>query len=192
MADAAYAILIQDPKKVTGNFFIDENVLKEAGITDLKQYACNPDNVDNLMPDFFVDDNEIVAPTSGPSLANPTAAAKGAEPEGEVAKLFKAIEANLSPETVAKTQAIFQFVVTGDEAGKWYIDLKSGNGVCARGESPSTPDATLTMDGGNFFKMFNGKLKPATAYMTGKLKIKGNIQTALKLEKLMSSLKSKL
>lgn len=70
--------------------------------------------------------------------------------------------------------------------------MKSGNGKCGQGEAPSTPDATLQMDSENFFKMFTGKIKPATAYMTGKLKIKGNLQKALKLEKLMSSLKSKM
>lgn len=39
---------------------------------------------------------------------------------------------------------------------------------------------------------FLGKLKPATAFMMGKLKISGNLQKAMKLEKLMGSLKSKL
>lgn len=44
-----------------------------------------------------------------------------------------------------------------------------------------------------YFKhCFIGKLKPAGAFMTGKLKISGNLQKAMKLEKLMSSLKSKL
>lgn len=42
VADAAYAILIKDSKTVTGNFFIDEDVLKNEGITDMKQYACDP------------------------------------------------------------------------------------------------------------------------------------------------------
>jgi putative sterol carrier protein len=43
------------------------------------------------------------------------------------------------------------------------------------------------------FVLFNtGKLKPAGAFMTGKLKISGNLQKAMKLEKLMGMLKSKL
>lgn len=43
------------------------------------------------------------------------------------------------------------------------------------------------------FALFNaGKLKPAGAFMTGKLKISGNLQKAMKLEKLMGMLKSKL
>ncbi|CAG9773684.1 unnamed protein product [Ceutorhynchus assimilis] len=185
-ADAAYAILTKDSKTTTGNFFIDDEVLKAAGITDMVQYACDPSNADNLMPDFFVDSNE-------PAPSPLTEASQGKKaPVGDVAKLFQAIEGSLSAETVSKTQAVFAFVVTGDEAGKWYIDLKSGKGACGQGEPPVTADATLTMDSKNFFNMFSGKLKPATAYMMGKLKIKGNLQQAMKLEKLMSSLKSKL
>lgn len=57
IADAAYAILTKDSRKVTGNFFIDDEVLVSEGITDLKQYACFPENADNLMPDFFLDSN---------------------------------------------------------------------------------------------------------------------------------------
>ncbi|KAF7286115.1 hydroxysteroid dehydrogenase like 2 [Rhynchophorus ferrugineus] len=189
-ADAAYAILIKDPKAVTGNFFIDDEVLQKEGVTDLVQYAFDPSNANNLMADFFLDDVPSV-PSNNATSAKPVTNATN-EPVGEVAKLFRAIETNLSPDSVAKTQAVFAFVVTGDEAGKWYIDLKNGNGACGQGEPPSAPDATLTMDSKNFFNMFSGKMKPATAYMMGKLKIKGNLQQAMKLEKLMSSLKSKL
>nr|XP_023023214.1 hydroxysteroid dehydrogenase-like protein 2 [Leptinotarsa decemlineata] len=186
MADSAYVILTQDPKTCTGNFFIDEHVLQNAGITDLKQYACVPENNDKLMPDFFVDENieeveSIVGYKSKPK-----------DDGGKVAQLFKKIESSISPDTVTNTQAVFAFHVTGDEAGKWYVDLKNGSGSCGQGEAPSKADATLTMDSKNFFDMFSGKVKPATAYMTGKLKIQGNLQKALKLEKLMSSLKAKL
>lgn len=73
-----------------------------------------------------------------------------------------------------------------------FLDLKSGGGKCGQGEPPNKPDATLTMDSENFFKLFSGQLKPATAYMLGKLKISGNLQKAMKLEKLMGGLKAKL
>ena len=45
MADAVYALLCKDSKSVTGQFLIDENVLKNEGITDLTNYACNPGNI---------------------------------------------------------------------------------------------------------------------------------------------------
>jgi citronellol/citronellal dehydrogenase len=42
MADAAYAILTRDSRACSGNFFIDEEVLREAGVTDFDQYAVSP------------------------------------------------------------------------------------------------------------------------------------------------------
>lgn len=190
MSDAAYAILIKEPKNTTGNFFIDDEVLSQEGITDLDQYCVDPAYKDRLMPDFFVDNKPIIAPSDGsPSLANAGTKAKSG---GKIPTVFKAIEANLSAEVVQRTQASFQFEVTGEEAGKWYIDLKSGTGKCGQGALPTSPDATLVMDTNDFFDMFTGKVKPATAFMMGKLKIQGNMQKALKLDKLMSSLKSKL
>lgn len=53
LADCAYYILRRDSKTCTGNFFIDEEVLAEEGITDLEKYKVNP-NETELMPDFFV------------------------------------------------------------------------------------------------------------------------------------------
>jgi citronellol/citronellal dehydrogenase len=54
MADAAHAILTKDPQQCTGNFFIDDEVLRAEGITDLDKYAMTPGNK-NFIPDFFVD-----------------------------------------------------------------------------------------------------------------------------------------
>jgi citronellol/citronellal dehydrogenase len=54
MADAAHAILTRDPRTCTGNFFIDDDVLKAAGVVDLDQYAVTPGNRE-FLPDFFVD-----------------------------------------------------------------------------------------------------------------------------------------
>ncbi|MBM3555632.1 MAG: SDR family oxidoreductase, partial [Alphaproteobacteria bacterium] len=52
MADAAHWILAQDAKKVSGNFFIDEDVLRGAGVADFASYAVKPGN--KLAPDFFL------------------------------------------------------------------------------------------------------------------------------------------
>jgi citronellol/citronellal dehydrogenase len=42
MADAAYAILRRDSRRASGNFYIDETVLREEGVTDFDQYAVTP------------------------------------------------------------------------------------------------------------------------------------------------------
>tara|TARA_Y100000748_G_scaffold82339_1_gene68040 strand:+ start:113 stop:961 length:849 start_codon:yes stop_codon:yes gene_type:complete len=54
-ADAAYLVLKRDSSKCTGNFFLDQDVLEEEGVTDFDQYAIDPDAT--LVSDFFVDDN---------------------------------------------------------------------------------------------------------------------------------------
>ena len=53
MADAAHLILTAPAREVTGNFFIDDEVLAAVGITDLDKYALVPGEA--LMPDFFLD-----------------------------------------------------------------------------------------------------------------------------------------
>jgi citronellol/citronellal dehydrogenase len=52
MADAAHAVLTRDAHATTGNFFLDEDVLKEAGITDFARYAIRPGAP--LLPDLFL------------------------------------------------------------------------------------------------------------------------------------------
>ncbi len=52
LADAAYYILQRPSKECTGNLFMDEEVLREAGITDLSHYAVNPN--ETLQKDLFI------------------------------------------------------------------------------------------------------------------------------------------
>jgi citronellol/citronellal dehydrogenase len=53
VADAAAYILAQDSRTTTGNFFIDEEVLTDAGITEFSAYAVSPGLP--LRTDFFLD-----------------------------------------------------------------------------------------------------------------------------------------
>jgi len=53
VADAAYAILNRDSSRATGNFYIDEAVLREEGVTQFEQYAVTPGA--RLYPDLFLD-----------------------------------------------------------------------------------------------------------------------------------------
>jgi citronellol/citronellal dehydrogenase len=54
LADAAYVILNRVSKDCTGNFFVDDEVLASAGITDLEKYSVVPGTTDFLL-DFFLD-----------------------------------------------------------------------------------------------------------------------------------------
>jgi citronellol/citronellal dehydrogenase len=54
LADAAYLILTSDAKATTGNFFIDDTLLRQHGVTDFEPYSVTPGTTD-FIPDFFVD-----------------------------------------------------------------------------------------------------------------------------------------
>ncbi|XP_055524677.1 hydroxysteroid dehydrogenase-like protein 2 isoform X2 [Wyeomyia smithii] len=192
MSDAAYAILCKEPRNCSGNFYIDDEILKAEGVTDFKQYACVPENADKLMADFFLDVEPEKLIEFAAEGSHAASLKKSAEPAGKIEGLFKKIESLLSDEIISKTRAVYEFNVKGDEAGIWFADLKNGAGKVGKGKPPVDADATLTMDSKHFFDMFSGKLKPASAFMTGKLKIKGDLQKAMKLEKLMGGLKAKL
>lgn len=186
MSDAAYAILIKEPRSCTGNFYIDEKILAQSGVTDLKQYACHPDFADQLMADFFLDvaPDDVLKPGSANKLAD--------NPEGgSIASIFAKMENYITPEVLEKTGATFQFNVKGEETGTWFLDLKNAPGKAGKGKPDFEPDATMTMDSKDFFNMLSGQLKPANAFLSGKLKISGDMRKAMKMEKLMSALKNK-
>lgn len=135
------------------------------------------------MPDFFLDVDTSKTLNSDKSEAPLD--------DGAIAMLFKKIESHITPDVIEKTGAIYQFEVLGDEAGTWHLDLKNLPGKAGKGSPSETPDATLTMDTKDFFNMLSGQLKPANAFLTGKLKINGDMRKAMKMEKLMSALKNK-
>ncbi|WP_334127794.1 SDR family oxidoreductase [Sneathiella sp.] len=54
MADAAHVILTRPAKSFSGNFCIDDEILREAGVTDFAKYRHEGVQEDDLLPDFFV------------------------------------------------------------------------------------------------------------------------------------------
>jgi len=54
MADAAYAVLTRPSREFTGQFLIDDEVLRDAGVTDFSRYQREGVTDDQLMRDFFV------------------------------------------------------------------------------------------------------------------------------------------
>ena len=71
-----------------------------------------------------------------------------------------------------------------------YISWFSGS--TGHGQAPDGANVTMELKSEDFTKMFKGELNPAQAFMSGKLKIKGDMMMAMKLEKLMKQMKSKL
>ena len=67
-------------------------------------------------------------------------------------------------------------------AGQWLVSVNDGNVEVTEGGGEA--DTTITTSEENFLAISRGELNPTTAYMTGKLKIKGDMGAAMKLQKL--------
>jgi len=196
MADAAYVILTRDARNFSGNFCVDETVLREIGMTDFSPYLGKGATEENLMPDFFLDEYLVHlgllsddGQDSKPILKE-TAPPKAAGSGDPIEAVFMKLDAMIDEEIIKKTKSVFTFNVS-DQKSDWYLDLKNGTGGWGKGLGDQKADAHFTLSSTNFDKMFTGKLKPTTAFMSGKLKISGNMASAMKLEKLMGKLQKR-
>lgn len=129
-------------------------------------------------------DQKMQSQTPPPSQSVPSSNS----PEG----VFAGVKILLNEGFVKQIGGIYLFVLSGDHSGCWLLDLKNGAGLVAKCSEDTAADVTFKMDSGNMVSMFSGKLSPTSAFMTGKLKITGNMALAMKLETLMGQMRSKL
>src|SRR5436190_21931822 len=75
---------------------------------------------------------------------------------------------------IANINAIYEFNITGDGGGIWSIDLTDGNKKVVPG-STGNAKCTVTVASSDFSDIIEGKLNPQMAFMTGKLKVAGDL-----------------
>lgn len=100
-----------------------------------------------------------------------------------VKEAFDHMPENFNSEKAAGMNCTYQWDVTGDGGGKWNAVIKDGNLTVNEGEADS-PNITITVAATDWLDILNGKLDGQMAFMSGKLKIKGDMSLAMKLKTL--------
>jgi putative sterol carrier protein len=89
-----------------------------------------------------------------------------------------------NPDKVKGMNATYQFDLTGDEAIQKHLVLADDRGEVHDG-SAENPNITITMASTDFVDLATGKLDGTMAFMSGKLKIKGDMGLAMKLQNIL-------
>ena len=97
-----------------------------------------------------------------------------------VKEFFDNLESRADATKTAGMNNSYVFDIEG--AGQWTVRVEDGKVSVAEGTQDA--DATISATEETFEKIVSGDQNPTTAYMTGKLKIKGDMGAALKLQKL--------
>jgi putative sterol carrier protein len=77
-----------------------------------------------------------------------------------------------------------QFELSGDGGGQWYAEIKDGSMKVEQG-SAASPSATLRMDADDFAGMSRGDVNPMMAFMSGKIKVEGDLSSVMKFQSLV-------
>ena len=95
-------------------------------------------------------------------------------------EFFDGLESRIDPSKTAGMTNSYVFEIDG--AGTWKVDVQDGSVSVTEGGGDA--DATISASEETFGQIASGDLNATTAYMTGKLKIKGDMGAAMKLQKL--------
>ena len=97
-----------------------------------------------------------------------------------VKETFDAMASRFRPDKAAGVNATIQYDIGGDQGGSWHAVIKDG--ACAvNAGAAASPTLTINMSGQDWLDMVGGKLSGQMAFMSGKLKLKGDMGLAMKI-----------
>jgi hypothetical protein len=136
---------------------------------------------------------QVVRGTRTVAAAKPVEATQGStehsaqqRPGVEITSLqqvFAGLPLVFNREAAQGLTAIYQFDLTGENAAQYYVVIENETCSVKEGTHPS-PHMTLSMAGQDYLDLVNGKLNPQMAFMSGKMKISGDMSLAMKMASL--------
>lgn len=103
----------------------------------------------------------------------------------QIREVFSKMPELFNPTAAEGMDAVFQFNITGEGGGNWYLTVKDGN--CQVNEGiHDAPTVTLTISGQDWLAIVNRDLSGIQAFMSGKLKVSGDLMLAQKISGIFS------
>ena len=96
-------------------------------------------------------------------------------------EFFANIEKSFKPEAAAGVDAVYQFSISGEGGGEWNASITGGTCTVTEGTADS-PNCTVVTDANTWMDIVSKQTSAMDAFMSGKLRIKGDMGLAMKLE----------
>lgn len=103
--------------------------------------------------------------------------------ESRIGEVFSRMPEVFNPGAAQGVDAVFQFNITGDGGGNWTALIKDGTCQIQEG-SHENPTVSLTMSVDTWLAMVNKEMNGMQAFMSGQLKVSGDIMLAQRIEQL--------
>jgi putative sterol carrier protein len=103
-----------------------------------------------------------------------------------VKQIFDGMAGSFQADMAKNLDTVIQYEITGEGGGDWYATIKDATCKVTEGKAAS-PALTLTLSAADWVDMSHGKLNGQTAFMTGKLKLKGDMGLAMRLATLFKT-----
>ena len=102
-----------------------------------------------------------------------------------VKEVFEQMPSRFNKDAAKGLDAVYQFDLAGDGGGKWHVMIANEQCQVKEGAHAS-PNITISMSAQDYLDLVNGKLNGQVAFMTGKLRIAGDMGLALRMQSLFS------
>ncbi|MFO7776023.1 MAG: SCP2 sterol-binding domain-containing protein [Candidatus Hydrogenedentota bacterium] len=99
-------------------------------------------------------------------------------------QFFEALRERIDPSQVQGLTATYQFHLSGEGGGDWYVRVTDGQPEIVEGTA-NAPSVTLRASADDWMRIVSGELSGEQAFLSGRLKVEGDMTLAMKLQSLI-------
>lgn len=162
-------VRIGDGKQIPSVEDVAAHWEKISRMEDAREYAHINDFMGDILPHFKTKEEDMIVKDENKELSG-------------VKAVFEKMPHVFNADAASGVDVTFQFSLSGEGGDDWYAEIKSGTCKVEPG-THANPTSTIKMDAADFLDMIGGKLNAMQAFMSGKLKVEGDLMKAQLIQK---------